>query len=188
MNELSLFTGAGGGVYGSKLLNHRVIGYVEFNEYCQKIIRQRIEDGIFDEAPIFTDVRAFADIAEVYRGVTDVLTAGFPCQPFSVAGQRAAEDDERNMWPYVKKICAEIQSPILFLENVPGLLSVGTGSLGDESEGYVHGYFGEILRDLDEIGYDARWTVLGADDCGHGGKHRRKRLWIKCRRRDASND
>ena len=184
MNELSLFTGSGGGVYGSKLLNHRIIGYVEFNEYCQKIIRQRIDDGIFDEAPIFTDVRAFADIAEVYRGFADVVTAGFPCQPFSVAGQRAAEDDDRNMWPATIDIIRKIQPEVCLLENVPGLLSAGAGSLEDGTGRPVCGYFGNILRDISESGYDAQWVVLGADDSGFGGKHRRKRLWIKCRRRE----
>ena len=187
MNELSLFTGAGGGVYGSKLLNHRIIGYVEFNEHCQKIIRQRVEDGIFDEAPIFTDVRAFADIAEQYRGFTDVVTAGFPCQPFSVAGQRAAEDDERNMWPATLDIIKKIQPKVCLLENVPGLLSAGDGGVEDGTGRPICGYFGNILRDISENGYDAQWTVLGADDVGFGGKHRRKRLWVKCTRRDAAN-
>ena len=57
VNELSLFTGGGGGVWASKLLGHRVVGYVEWEPYCQRIIAQRIEDGIFDDAPIIDDVR-----------------------------------------------------------------------------------------------------------------------------------
>jgi site-specific DNA-cytosine methylase len=59
MNELSLFTGAGGGVYGTKLLGHRIVGYVEWDKYCQQVISARIRDGIFDDAPIFGDIRAF---------------------------------------------------------------------------------------------------------------------------------
>ena len=88
MKELSLFSGAGGGVLGTKLLGWEAIGYVEYNEYCQQVIAQRIEDGFLDEAPIFSDVRAFLSegYAESYQGMVDVVTAGFPCQPFSIAG------------------------------------------------------------------------------------------------------
>src|SRR3990167_5510556 len=100
MNELSLFTGAGGGVLGSKLLGHRLVGYVEYEPYCQEILKQRIADGILDAAPIFGDIRKFISegYAESYQGV-DLVSAGFPCQPFSVAGKGLGEKDPRNMWP-----------------------------------------------------------------------------------------
>lgn len=58
MRELSLFTGAGGGVYASRLLGHRIVGYVEWDDHCQRVIAQRIEDGIFEDAPIIDDVRS----------------------------------------------------------------------------------------------------------------------------------
>ena len=88
MNELSLFSGAGGGLLATQhLLGFNTIGYVEYDNYCQQVIAQRIKDGFLHNAPIFTDIRAFIDsgCAELYRGVTDVVAAGFPCQPFSVA-------------------------------------------------------------------------------------------------------
>ena len=87
MKELSLFSGAGGGVLGTQLLGWETIGYVEYNEYCQRVIRQRIEDGYLDEAPIFSDVNAFISegYADAYKGMVGVISAGFPCQPFSVA-------------------------------------------------------------------------------------------------------
>jgi len=87
MNELSLFTGAGGGLLGTKLLGWNPIGYVEWDDYCQRVIAQRIKDGFLPDAPIFGDIKTFIDsgCAELYRGVTDVISAGFPCQPFSVA-------------------------------------------------------------------------------------------------------
>ena len=175
MNELSLFTGGGGGVWASKLLGHKVIGYVEFNEYCQKIIRARIDDGSFDNAPIFTDVREFVEsgAARQYRGFADVVSGGFPCQPFSTAGKREGVNDERNMWPATLEIVKQVQPAICFFENVPGLLSA---RVDNGTDGFVY-YFGEILRDLASIGFDARWTLLGADDVG--AQHRRKRLWIK---------
>jgi len=97
VNELSLFSGAGGGLLGTHLLGWKHIGYVEFNDYCQRVIAARIKDGILDNAPIFTDVCQFVQsgAAQQYRGFADVVTAGFPCQPFSVAGKRAGADDER---------------------------------------------------------------------------------------------
>lgn len=164
MRELSLFSGAGGGLLGTKLLGFQHIGYVEFNEYCQKVLAQRIKDGYLDEAPIFTDVREFlqSGAAEQYRGIADVVTAGFPCQPFSVAGKQKAEGDKRNMWPATIDIIRMVRPERVLLENVPGLLSFE--------------YIRTIFRELAEAGYDARWCVLGADDCG--AKHHRKRLWI----------
>jgi len=164
MNELSLFSGAGGGCLGSLLLGHKIIGYVEINEYCQKIIAQRIRDRILSDAPIFGDIQAFIDSgsAKLYRGATDIISAGFPCQPFSLAGSRQGAGDPRNLWPATLQVVQIIRPRYAFLENVPGLL--------------VSGYFGRILSDLAESGYDARWCVLGASDCG--APHIRKRLWI----------
>jgi len=182
MNELSLFSGAGGGVLASQLLGHRIIGYVEFSKYPQQILQARQKDAFIDTAPIFTDVREFiqSGAAREYRGFADVVSAGFPCPSFSVAGKRKGADDERNMWPSTKECCEIIQPKYIFLENVPGLLSIGAGTLGNSTGGHVHGYFGDILRDLSEIGYCAKWCILGADDVN--GKHRRKRLWIRAKR------
>ena len=165
MNSLSLFSGAGGGLLAEKyLLNWRSIGYVEYNIYCQKVIAQRIKDGFLDEAPIFGDIDHFikSGAAKKYAGYIDVLTAGFPCQPFSVAGKKKGQDDERNKWPQTLQCIRDVRPRYAFLENVPGLLNSG--------------YFGEILSSLAEAGFDARWCVLGADDVG--APHRRKRLWI----------
>tara|TARA_R110002167_G_scaffold62356_2_gene176081 strand:- start:521 stop:1468 length:948 start_codon:yes stop_codon:yes gene_type:complete len=170
MNELSLFSGAGGGLLGTKLLGWRHVGYVEYERYCQQVIAQRIKDGILSEAPIFGDVREFVQsgAAKKYKGFVDVVTAGFPCQPFSVAGKRKGKEDERNMWPSTIQIIRDVQPRYALLENVPGLLNSG--------------YFQEILGSLAQAGYDAKWIVLGADDVG--APHRRKRLWIKATSQD----
>ena len=164
MNELSLFSGAGGGLLGTKLLGFRAVGYVENNTYCQQILAQRIEDGFLDEAPIFGDIDDFIEsgASKKYKGYVDVVTAGFPCQPFSVAGKKKGQDDERNKWPQTIQCIRDVGCRYALLENVPGLLNSG--------------YFPEILRSLAEAGFDARWTVLGADDCF--APHRRKRLWV----------
>lgn len=170
MKELSLFSGGGGSVLAGKLLGWRTIGYVENNEYCQKIIRQRIEDGIFDNAPIFGDIRAFnsAGFAGSYSGMVGVITAGFPCPPFSLVGKRLGEKDPRNMWPETIETIRKVQPKFAFLENVPGIISSG--------------YLDKIFSDLVESGYDCRWCVLSAAEVG--APHKRERLWIVAHRID----
>lgn len=164
MRELSLFTGAGGGLLGTHLLGWRPIGYVEYNDYCQRIIRQRIDDGILPVAPIFGDIRAFISdgYATSYTGLVDVITAGFPCQPFSIAGKRLGADDDRNMWPQTMECIRLVRPEYALLENVPDLITSG--------------YFSTILGDLAAAGYDAQWDVFSA--CAFGAPHTRERLFI----------
>lgn len=166
MLELSLFTGAGGGILGTHLLGWTPVGYVEFNDYCQRVLKARIQDGFIPDAPIFGDIRAFISdgYAASYTGLVDVVTAGFPCTPFSCAGRQQAQDDPNNMWPATRDAIRIVRPPYALLENVPGILAT------------THGYFGTILRDLAALGYNARWGVLGADDVG--APHLRKRIWI----------
>lgn len=164
MNELSLFSGAGGGLLATKhLLGWTTIGYVEIEEYCQKVLMQRIKDGYLDPAPIFGDIKEFISegYAETYQGVVDVITAGFPCQPFSVAGRQRGESDERNLWPETIAAIRLVRPRYVLLENVPGLLATE--------------YIWTIADDLSSSGYDFRWTIMGADDVG--APHRRKRWW-----------
>ena len=165
MLELSLFTGAGGGLLGTKLLGWKCVGAVEQNKYCVRVLNTRQREGNLDEFPIWAmDIREFNErVAERYRGMVDVITAGFPCQPFSVAGQQRGEDDPRNMWPATIDCIRRVRPRFVFLENVPGLL---TG----------HGYFGRILSDLAESGYNVRWRCLSAGEMG--APHKRTRLWI----------
>ncbi len=163
MRELSLFTGAGGGLLGTLLLGWKHIGYVEKEPYCQRIIAQRIRDGILDDAPIFGDIRTFISegYAASYTGVVDVITAGFPCQPFSVAGKQKGADDERNMWPSTAECIGIVRPRFVLLENVPG----------------IRAYLPVVVRDLRRLGYEvSRPLILGADDVG--APHRRKRVWI----------
>jgi DNA (cytosine-5)-methyltransferase 1 len=164
VRELSLFSGAGGGLLGTKLLGWQHVGYVEWDDYCQRVIAQRIADGYLDRAPIFGDVREFAQsgAADQYRGAADVVSAGFPCQPFSVAGKQLAADDSRNMWPATAEVIRRVRPRSVLLENVRGLISCG--------------YLGTVLIDLAALGYVGRWGVLGA--CDAGAPHKRDRLWI----------
>jgi len=91
----------------------------------------------------------------------DILTAGYPCQPFSNAGQRKGLNDPRHIWPDIKQIVSKLRPAVVILENVRGHLSLG---------------FKEVLQDLTEIGYDAKWTIVRASDVG--APHRRERLFI----------
>ncbi len=165
MNGLSLFSGAGIGELAFKQIfpDYRTIGYVEWDKYCQEVIRARIRDGILDDGPIFGDIRQFNErYAGLYTGKVDWLSGGFPCQPFSVAGNRAGEADERNMWPATRDTIRIIRPRYVFLENVPGLIA--------------HGYIRRVFGDLAEMRYDCEWDIVGAADVG--APHRRKRLWI----------
>lgn len=161
MNELCLFAGAGGGSIASKHFHKwRTVCYVEWNGYCQKSLQARIRDGLLDGAPIWDNVKTFD--GRPWRGCVDIVTAGFPCQPFSTAGKRAGDNDDRNGWPDTIRIIREVRPRYCLLENVPGLLTFE--------------YFGTILRELAESGYDARWRVLSAAEVG--ASHKRDRLWI----------
>lgn len=164
MRELSLFTGAGGGLLGTKLLGWKAVGYVEWDDYCQQVIAQRIKDGCLDNAPIFGDINTFLSegYATSYTGMVDVITAGFPCQPFSIAGKQRGADDERNMWPQTAAVIRTVRPRFVLLENVPGLLS--------------HRYFGTILGDLAAMGYDCRWDCVSAAEIG--APHVRERVFI----------
>ena len=165
MNELSLFSGAGGGLLATQyLLGFKTIGYVEIDDYCQSLIQQRIIDGFLDQAPIFGDVKAFINqgYAKAYQGMVDVITAGFPCQPFSIAGKQKGEQDERNLWPETRDTIGIIRPQYIFLENVPNLLT--------------HEYAWTILSHITALGYDCKWGVISAINVG--ASHLRKRWWL----------
>jgi len=160
MNELALFAGAGGSCLWAELVGVRTVAAVEVSPYRREVLLRRQVDGMLPMFPIWDNIRTFD--GRPWRGVVDLVTGGFPCQPFSTAGKRRGKDDPKNLWPHTIRIIREVRPPVAFLENVPGLLALK--------------YFGEVLGDLAEAGYDAEWMVLGADDLG--ATHRRKRLWI----------
>lgn len=164
--EISLFAGCGGGLLASKLLGWQTLGYVEREAYRCRVLAQRIADGILEDAPVYCGrVSEFVrgGYAESYKGLVDVLSAGFPCQPFTNSGKQLAAADERNAWPETLECIKAIQPPEIFLENVPGLLA-------------GHGYFRTILQDLAGAGYHAAWACVGAENLG--ATHKRRRLWI----------
>jgi DNA (cytosine-5)-methyltransferase 1 len=100
VNELALFAGIGGGILGGQLLGWRTICYVENNAYCTEVLKARIQEGYLCDAPIWGDIRTFD--GHPWAGSVDVITAGFPCQPFSVAGTQESKDD-LELW---QNLCA----------------------------------------------------------------------------------
>ena len=159
MNELSLFSGYGGFLLGLRLagLPVRTVGYVEIEPYCQEIIKARIKDGYLDDAPIFPDIRAFD--GRQYRGLVDIITAGFPCQPHARGGLQRGAEDPRDLWPDTIRAIRTVGPRYVLLENSLGLLS---------------GYLGSVLRDLAGVGLAARWCLVSA--CSVGAPHTRDRL------------
>ena len=168
VRELSLFSGYGGFGLGLRLagLNIRTVGYVEIDPYCQELLRGRIRDRFLDWAPIITNIRA-ADFRPM-AGMVDIITAGFPCQPHSVAGLQRGANDERNLWPDTLRVIREVGPRYVLLENVPGLLSAS-------SDGGRPAYGGTVVGELASLGYSVHWQTIGADDVG--APHRRKRWW-----------
>jgi DNA (cytosine-5)-methyltransferase 1 len=160
MNELHLFAGAGGGILGGILLGHTPVCAVEIEPYCREVLLQRQRDGILPRFPIWDDVCTFD--GRPWRGLVDIVAGGFPCQDISAAGKGEGIDGERSgLWGQMARIIDEIRPRFAFVENSPMLTSRGLG---------------RVLGDLAEMGYNARWGVLGADDAG--APHLRKRIWI----------
>ena len=160
MNELHLFAGAGGGILGGILLGHRPVCAVELEPYCRKVLLQRQRDGILPKFPIWDDVCTFD--GNPWRGKVDVICGGFPCQDISAAGKGAGITGKKSgLWGEMARIISEIRPKFAFMENSPMLTFRGLG---------------RVLGDLSELGYDARWGVLGA--CHVGAPHRRERIWI----------
>lgn len=160
VNELHLFAGAGGGILGGMLLGHTCVCAVEIEEYPRQVLLQRQRDDILPRFPIWDDVSTFD--GRPWRGRVDVVAGGFPCQDISTAGTGAGIDGARSgLWKEMARIIGEIRPRFAFVENSPALTSRGLGV---------------VLGDLAEMGYHARWGVLGAVDVG--APHKRERIWI----------
>lgn len=160
LNELALFAGAGGGILGGTLLGWRCICAVEYNAYARSVLLARQNDGTFPPFPVWDDVRTFD--GRPWRGLVDVVSGGFPCQDISVAGKGAGIEGERSgLWSEMARIIREVRPRYAFMENSPMLTSRGLG---------------RVLGDLAEMGFDAEWGVISANNTG--APHLRERIWI----------
>jgi len=148
------------------LPNLREIAYVEREGFPIANLVAKMEAGELDQAPVHTDVKTFP--YRKFRGCVDILSGGFPCQPFSAAGKRKATDDPRHLFPFIAEGIRECQPRIVFLENVAGIISAKTGD-GESVLKYV-------LRTLEEMGYRATAGIFSAEEVG--APHQRKRVFI----------
>ena len=154
---LDLFTGIGGfslaasWVWGNEL---DLAGFCEQDVYCGKVLKKN-----FPDVPIYPDIKELR--GEWFQDI-DLITGGFPCQDISVAGKGAGIDGDRSgLWSELCRIISEVRPRYALIENVPML---------------IHRGLERVLCDLAEIGYDAEWQVIGADNVG--ARHKRKRIWI----------
>jgi len=162
-NVLDLCSGIGGFSYAFGSLGCRTVCYVERDEYAVRVLRARMLTGELCDAPIWDDLHTFD--GRPWRGLVDCITAGLPCQPFSVAGKQRGTEDERHLWPAAWRIIRQVRPRWVLLENVPGLRSVDRGAV-----------FGRILGDLASGGFRVCWDGLPAS--AFGAPHRRDRVWI----------
>ena len=162
-NELHLFAGAGGGILGGILLGHTCVCAVEIEPYARQVLLARQRDGMLPIFPIWDDVRTFD--GRPWRGIVRTVCGGFPCQDISAAGtvngNKGLDGERSGLWSEMRRIVCEVSPQYVFVENSPMLTLRGLG---------------RVLGDLAEMGYDARWGVLGALDAG--APHERERIWI----------
>jgi DNA-cytosine methyltransferase len=157
VNVLDLFSGIGGFSLGLESTGFfKTIAFVEKDKFCQKVLQKN-----FPNIPIEDEVRN----VKGERFKADVITGGFPCQPFSVAGKRKGTDDDRYLWDETIRIVSE-QKPKWFIgENVEGIINIQDGLV-----------FRQIHDDLESEGFEVQSLIIPAS--GIGAWHQRKRVWI----------
>ena len=149
----SLCTGYGGlDMAVEAYFDAKTVWVSEIDKPASQLIKKRIDKPNLGNLKIID----WANVEPI-----DIITAGYPCQPFSHAGNRKGADDERHLWPYIKTAISILRPKFVVLENVRGHFGLG---------------FGDVLSDLAHIGYNARWTLVRASDVG--APHRRERLFI----------
>lgn len=155
MNELSLFTGAGGGLLASSLLGHNIVCAVERDEYCIEVLMQRQNERTLPTFPVWDDICTFD--GRPWRGTVDLVSGGFPCQAFSSAA-RGRNIAEKDLWGEMCRVIREVEPRVVFAENV--------------SERAIL----QAQEDLLEIGYNSKYLKLSAKDVG--ADHERDRFWL----------
>ena len=154
IRHLDLFSGIGGFALAAQWVGGiETIGFCEIDPWAQKVLNKN-----FPNIPIHDDVKT---LDPKNYGTIDLITGGYPCQPFSSAGKREGENDDRHLWPQVFRIVKQSRPRWVLCENVAGHISMGLD---------------QVLADLEDEGYSARAIVIPA--CAVGAFHRRDRVWI----------
>lgn len=151
--HLDLFSGIGGFALACRWNNIETIGFVENEDYPRRILGKQ-----FPGVPIFGDIHTFD--ATPFQGV-DLITGGFPCQPFSAAGKQRGKEDDRWLWKEMLRVIIEAQPTYVLAENVAGI---------------IHMALDEVLLDLETQKYSTGTVILPA--CSQNALHRRERIWI----------
>lgn len=176
MKHFGLFEGIGGFSLAARWAGWETIGWVEKDEACQKVLKKN-----------FPNAKGHADIFEFsgteYRGRIDIITGGFPCQPFSHAGERRGANDERFLWAEMLRVVNEIQPTWVVAENVYGLLTIDNGFTVES-----------ICSDLESSGYE-RPIILDTTSDAFGLPTMERHIWIisktsskRCKRREKKQD
>jgi DNA (cytosine-5)-methyltransferase 1 len=156
MNEkthLDLFSGIGGFALAAKWNGYRTVGFCDNEPYAQAVLKKH-----WPYVPCHKDIREVR--GELYAGVT-LLTGGFPCQPFSVAGKQGGKDDDRYLWPEMLRVIREARPTWIIGENVAGIVNMELD---------------KVHTDLEAEGYEVESIIIPA--CGVDAPHRRDRVWI----------
>lgn len=158
MNHASLFSGIGGFDLAAEWMGWNNVLSCEIDQFCNKVLKYHFPNAIHYEDIKTTDFT-------IHRGQIDILTGGFPCQPFSLAGKRRGSEDDRHLWPEMLRAIREIQPRWIVVENVFGLTNWNGGVV-----------FREVLSDLENEGYEVQPFIIPA--CAVNAPHRRDRVWI----------
>ena len=150
--HLDLFSGIGGFALAANAAGFETICFCEKDDFCQKILKKH-----WPNITINDDIKTFN--ASKYLGV-DLLTGGFPCQPYSLAGTQQ-EDDDRKLWPEMLRVIQECQPTWIIGENVPGIINLALDG---------------IITDLEKEDYEVQSFVIPA--CAVNAPHKRDRVWI----------
>lgn len=188
MNHASLFSGIGGAEVAASWMGWHNAFHCEIQEFPRKVLEYW-----------FPNSESYEDITKTnfakWHGKVDVLTGGFPCQPFSLAGRRKGADDNRYLWPHMLRAIREIQPTWVVGENVAGIKtmveSCQVAKLGRSDDIFEENHIyreeskftlDKICQDLEEAGYSVQPLVIPA--CAVGAPHRRDRVWIVAHRSD----
>jgi DNA (cytosine-5)-methyltransferase 1 len=158
MRHGSLFSGIGGFDLAAEWMGWENVFHCEWNEFGRKILNHH-----FPEADSFEDITK-TDFRK-YEGTIDIISGGFPCQPFSLAGKRKGTDDERYLWHEMLRAIQEIKPKFVIAENVYGIVNIDGGMV-----------FEQVCLDLENEGYEVQPFVIPA--CAKDAPHRRDRVWF----------
>jgi len=154
LTHLDLFSGIGGFALAARMVGQiETVAFCEREDYAQRVLKKHWPD-----VPICDDIHTLK--GNDY-GPIDLITGGFPCQPYSLAGKRGGNDDDRALWPQMLRVIREARPTWIIGENVPGIISMALDG---------------VLADLEREGYACETFAIPA--CAVDAKHRRNRIWI----------